>query len=145
MVSILFYKIQVSYFDFAARNNEANCCLTGATPATLLGIHIIVREWSIVLNLANVEGILSQVEFKMVALILTLHQYPQKCWDSLSGRMPTLWKVRAAQHQKYCSPQTPGSSRRLWIETLSIKEMENWARCRQKIFVSASDHRSVST
>lgn len=68
----------------------------------------------------------------MVALILTLRQYPQKFWDSL------LWQ------DANNSPQTTGSSRRLLVESLSTKEMESWTRCRQKTFGSASDHISVS-
>lgn len=102
--------------------------LRGATPATLLGIHIILSEWSIVSTLANEEEILPQDECKLVALILTLHQYPQKYWDSL------LWQ------DANDSPQPTGSSRRAWVESLSMKEMESWTRCRQKTFGSASEY-----
>lgn len=102
--------------------------LRGATPATSLGIRIIVSERSIGLALANEEEILPQDECKMVALILTLHQYPQKYWDSL------LWQ------DANDSPQTTGSSRRVRVESLSMKEMESWTRCRQKTFGSASEH-----
>lgn len=40
----------------------------------LLGTHIVVSEWSIVLNLTNEEEILPQDDCKMETLILPLHQ-----------------------------------------------------------------------
>lgn len=93
-------------------------------------IHIVVSEWSSVLNLANEEEILFQDECKMVALILTPHHYPQKFWDSLLWQDANILEGVCYSVPEVLFTMDNSSSRRLWVESLSIKEMESWTRCR---------------
>lgn len=145
MVSILFYKMQVFHFDFAARNNEADCCLTGAPPALFVRDSYRCQwmkhcfkpyKWRRNFTSGWLQN--GNLDFATTSVTTEILGLTPLAGCHCSGRyvLPSTRRIAHTANR---------SSMRLWVESLSIKEMKSWTRCRQKTFRSASDHMSVST